>query len=353
MGKQGFNSVAYLRGRTRLQRGGQAAKPLLPQQRESSPDALSRCRDAYLERLSARNYAVATRANIEQVINIFLLWAAERELSQATQITRPILEAYQLALSRSKKSRGQGKGKPLGWSTQTRVLTTLKGWFKWLTRQNILLHNPASELELPRREMRLPVAGLTLSQMETLLAIPDTRDPLGVRDRAMLEVFYSTGMRRAELTRLGLSDFNAERRTLLVRQGKGHKDRMVPLGEVAAFWLTRYLEEVRPRLLLDSREQALFLTGYGGPFNPDVLSRMMSAWLKTAGLEGKGCCHLLRHTCATHMLEGGADIRYIQQLLGHANLDTTSIYTQVAIHRLQEVHARCHPSGKLPGGSLL
>ena len=112
--------------------------------------------------------------------------------------------------------------------------------------------------------------------------------------------------------------------------------------------MQRYLAEVRPRLCLDAREQALFLTGYGEAFNPDVLSRMVSAWMKAAALARKGSCHLLRHTCATHMLEGGADIRYIQQLLGHENLETTAIYTEVTIKQLIEVHARCHPSARLP-----
>jgi integrase/recombinase XerD len=127
-------------------------------------------------------------------------------------------------------------------------------------------------------------------------------------------------------------------------RGKGNKDRVVPVGWRAVQWIERYLTEVRPRLCLDTRTQALFLTGYGGAFNPDVLSRMVSAWLERAGLRHKGCCHILRHTCATHMLENGADIRYIQQLLGHEKLDTTAIYTEVSIKQLQEVHARCHPS---------
>ena len=154
------------------------------------------------------------------------------------------------------------------------------------------------------------------------------------------------GLRRAELCGLELASFHAERRTLHVR-GKGNKDRLVPVGQRAIYWLERYLKEVRPRLCQDTRTQAMFLTGYGGPFNPDVISRMVTDWLRQAGFKRKGCCHLLRHSCATHMLENGADIRFIQQLLGHAKLDTTAIYTQVSIKQLQEVHTRCHPSARL------
>jgi len=176
--------------------------------------------------------------------------------------------------------------------------------------------------------------------------VPDTSDPLGVRARAMLELFYSTGLRRAELCKLELSSLNPTRRTLTVRRGKGGKDRVVPVGAQALVWVNRYLSEVRPRLCLNAREQALFLTGFGGGFCPTVVSAMVSGWLEKIGC--KGSCHLLRHTCATHMLEGGADIRYIQQLLGHESLETTAIYTEVSIRQLLEVHARCHPSAQLP-----
>jgi integrase/recombinase XerD len=121
---------------------------------------------------------------------------------------------------------------------------------------------------------------------------------------------------------------------------------VVPVGARAAAWVERYVREVRPRLSLDTRTQALFLSGYGEGFNPDVLSRMVSTWMEKAVPAKKGSCHLLRHTCATHMLEGGADICYIQQLLGHEKLETTAIYTEVTIRQLIEVHGRCHPSAR-------
>lgn len=162
----------------------------------------------------------------------------------------------------------------------------------------------------------------------------------------MLELFYSTGLRRSELARLEIHDLNRERQTLQIRQGKGHKDRVVPVGNRVLAWLERYLDEVRPRLLLDVQQRALFLTSYGDPFNPDVLSRMVSKFIKKAEIERPGSCHLMRHTCATHMLEGGADIRFIQQLLGHEKLETTAIYTQVSIEQLKAVHGKTHPAEK-------
>ena len=235
-------------------------------------------------------------------------------------------------------------GKRLSWSTQRGRLSILKHWFSWLTKQNVIIHNPASEIELPRMEKRLPTEALTLTQIESLLSVPNITDPLGVRDRTMLELFYSSGLRRSELCRLEMSDLNTERGTLTVRRGKGNKDRVVPVGIRALHWLERYLKEVRSRLCLDTRTQALFLSGYGEAFNADVLSRMVSQWMAQVGV--RGSCHLLRHTCATHMLEGGADIRYIQQLLGHEKLETTAIYTEVSIKQLKEVHARCHPASR-------
>ena len=193
------------------------------------------------------------------------------------------------------------------------------------------MHNPASEVELPRMEKRLPQAVLTLSEMEKLLAVPDVADPLGIRDRAMLEVFYSCGLRRTELCRIDLPDVNTERRTLHVRLGKGKKDRVVPVGGRAVAWLECYLKEVRPRLCLDTRTQALFLTGYGGPFNPDVVSRMVAAWLARAGLEIAG--RLLPHPAAYLASDAHAGKRG-----GHP------VYPAVAWPRKTRYHGHLHRS---------
>ena len=278
-------------------------------------------------------------------MKLFLAWAAERDLTRASQITRPdpgkLINAGSGATARPTAS-------GLGWSTQRERLGTLKDFFRWLTRQNVILHNPASELELPRPEKRLPQEVLTLAASRKAAGRARHRTiRLGVRDRAMLELFYSTGIRRTELCRLELPDLNAERRTLHVRLGKGKKDRMVPVGERAA--------ALAGTLLAGSAPAAVPGHAHAG-LVPHRLRRGVQSrrgvahgrrWLKQAGLTRKGCCHVLRHTCATHMLENGADIRFIQQLLGHEKLDTTAIYTEVSIKQLQEVHARCHPSAKL------
>jgi integrase/recombinase XerD len=339
--KKGFAAVEWLRRRHPEQCGGNEKRR--PNLNRDGADALAVCADLWLDALRSRNYSESTLEGRGFSLRFFAQWAQEREVLRAAEVTRPILEAYQRWLSRYE----QKPGKRLSWSTQRERIGTLRDWFRWLTRQNILIHNPASELELPRPERRLPVAGLTREELARLLAVPDIADPLGVRDRAMLEVLYATGIRRTELCRLEYPDVNAERGTVTVRQGKGKKDRVVPHGGRAAAWVERYAREVRPRLIMDERTPTLFLTAYGSSFNPDVVSGMVSAWMTRAGLEKRGSCHLLRHTCATHMLEGGADIRFIQQLLGHEKLETTAIYTEVTIRQLLEVHARCHPSARV------
>jgi len=310
-------------------------------------DSLDVCALMWCDALAAKGLAPSTIASRKHMARWFINWALERDVRRASEVTRPVLEAYQRWLTRVVPEEGRGRGKRLTWNTQRDRVCALKDWFRWLTRHDILMHNPASEIELPRPEKRLPATALSREEVARLFAVPDLADPLGVRDRAICEVFYCTGIRRSELAHLQLTDINPERGSLTVRQGKGRKDRVVPLGERAAAWVARYLADVRPRLLLDAREQALFLTGYGGAFTPDALSDMTTARMRAAGLAGRGSCHLLRHTCATHMLEGGADVRYIQQMLGHESLDTTAIYTEVTIKQLREVHARCHPAAHL------
>ena len=280
---KGIAAIEWLARRTKEQRGGNAPQP--DHFDRGAPDALALWRDAYLESLASRNYAEGTIEGRTFDLKFFLLWAEERELKQASPNHPPHprkLPALPLALHPAQRP---APGLELRSASR---LGTIKDFFRWLTRQDILMHNPASELEMPRMEKRLPGEALSLGEVERLLAVPDVSDPLGIRDRAMLELFYSTGMRRAELCRLELSDLHTERRTVHIRKGKGRKDRMVPIGQRAVLWVERYLREIRPRLCLDTRTQALFLTGYGGPFNPDVLSRMVTDWVEKAGLPQKG-----------------------------------------------------------------
>jgi len=296
-------------------------------------------REDYIGWLEGRGMKPETLSHRRGDLETFLSWAHERGLSDPAEVTLAILENYQRHMRRYRKK----NGKPLSNTTQRQRLSVVREYFRWLVRQGLLPANPASELMLPRKELRLPEEALSLSQVGELMNQPDTGDALGIRDRAMLELLYATGIRRSELARLALEDLNRENETLRVRMGKGDKDRIVPVGARALSWCERYLEEVRPLLEIRRGAGVCFLTGYGEGFHPNSLGYVIRKYLRAAGI-GKGGSHLIRHTCATHLLEGGADIRYIQQLLGHACLDTTSVYTRVSIESLKRVHQSCHPA---------
>ena len=300
--------------------------------------------DQWIAWLLQRASRARTRDTRQGELRLFLAWAHERALTRPEAITKTILESYQRWLWRYQRP-GAG-GKPLSVVTQRSRLNAVQNFFAWLCRENLLPGNPAADLELPRKPQRSLPRALALEEVAALLAVPDVRDPLGVRDRAILETLYATGLRRTELARLDVTDLDRALGTVWVRQGKGGKDRVVPLGGHAAHWIERYLAECRPRLETSAREHGLFLTGYGERLSAGYLGTLVRRALVAVGVTRVGSCHLLRHSCATHMLENGADIRFIQQLLGHERLDTTQIYTAVSITQLREVHARCHPHGR-------
>jgi len=306
----------------------------------STPNTLASLTDAWQTRLEERNYSPRTLDMNRGALSQFLKWAQDRDLTDPKTITKPHLESFQRHLWRHQK---KGSGQPLAVNTQRQRLGAIQRLFAHLCKSNHIPANPAADLDLPRQTPKQLPRGLSRQQTLDLLAIPDTRDPLGIRDRAILELLYTTGIRRAELARLDLADLDPADATLHIRQGKGGKSRLVPVGQTALEWIQKYQRETRPRLQLDLTEQALFLSGYGTRVTTGHLTDWMKKTLKKAGIEKPGACHLMRHSCATHMLENGADIRLIQQLLGHAKLDTTSGYTQVAITHLREVHARTHP----------
>ena len=270
----------------------------------------------------------------------FILWCNERDLQQPQQITKPILERYKRYLFYYRKP----DGNPLSIGSQNVLLTPIRSFFKWLTRENHILYNPASEMEVPKKPKRLPRAILHLDDIENVLNQTNIETVQGIRDRAIIEVLYSTGMRRMELAKLSIYDVDVKRSIVYIKEGKGNKDRVIPIGERALAWLEKYKLEVRPELVIEPDSGILFITDYGEPFERDQLSHIVKKYLTRAGIDVVGSCHLLRHACATHMLENGADIRFIQAMLGHDDLNTTEIYTRVSIEKLKSVHSATHPT---------
>lgn len=294
----------------------------------------------FLEWSTVKGHAERTVRNARFAVSTFMTWCEQRGITRAMEVTRPILQRYQRHLFHYRTEAGH----PLSFRSQHAQLVPVRGFFKFLAKSNRILYNPAADLELPKLERRLPRHVLTAGEADTILNQANVKMPLGVRDRAMLEVFYSTGMRRMELARLALFDLDAERGTVMVRQGKGRKDRMIPIGDRALAWIEKYLSDVRPELLMEPDDGTLFLTASGEAFSGNRLSQLVKDYVDAAGIGKKGACHLFRHTMATLMLENGADIRFIQAMLGHAELSTTQIYTQVSIRKLKEIHTATHPA---------
>ncbi len=306
----------------------------------SDPRSLEAYALAYKEQLHAQHYATQSVEYKYVSIGWFIDWCHERGIDRIEHITRPVLQRYQRhlyhAISRS--------GKPLSVASQRNRLTAVRTWFRFLMRENLLLYNPASELELPKPEKRLPKHTLTIEEAELVLTQPDIATDTGLRDRAMLEVLYSTGIRRQEVINLTRQDINTGAGVIAVRQGKGKKDRFVPIGDRALLWTVKYLADARPQHALPSSPDNAFLDETGKVLDPHKVSRAVKKYVKQSKIDKVGSCHLFRHTMATLMLENGADIRFIQQMLGHSQLSTTEIYTHVAIHKLKEIHTATHPA---------
>lgn len=298
--------------------------------------------NAFLEHGKVSGISNDTTRRRHSALKRFIAWCDDRGLETPQDITKPILERYQRYLFHYRKA----DGKPLSYGSQNTLLTPIKTFFKYLSRDNHILYNPASELTIPKKPRRLPKSILTLEEVKQVFNLPDIKTVSGIRDRAVLEMLYSTGIRRAELVNLDMGDIDAKRGTVLVREGKGRKDRVIPVGEHALQWCEHYRLEIRYQLVIDPKETALFVSNTGERFTRSNLARRVKEYLNRAGIDKEGSCHLFRHAMATHMLENGADIRYIQAMLGHADLNTTQIYTQVSIEKLKAIHRATHPADR-------
>lgn len=316
---------------------------LLEETTAIEPGSLGSYLRDYLEHLEVRGYSPHSVRSEAASLRVFLGWAAERGLVRLDEVTVSVLERYQRFLYRYRTS----NDRPLSFRTQRDRLQVLKRFYRYLVRQRILAMSPAELLEAPRAEKRIPRGVLSVEEVERVLAQPATGTVTGLRDRAILETFYSTGIRRQEAIDLELYDVDLDNGTLLVRQGKGKKDRLIPLGRRAALWIAKYVEEARPALAGEPDDSTLFLTHHRTRFSPENMSKVVRTALDGAGITKKGCCHMFRHTMATLMLEGGADLRFIQAMLGHGSITSTQVYTQVALRKLKEVYERTHPGAHL------
>ena len=299
--------------------------------------------EEYLSWVEVHGYSSRTVRSYSYTIAVFVRWCYDRGITRPSEVTYPILQRYQRWLY---YYRGK-KGRPLSVRTQHLRLSHLRGLFRWLVREHHILYNPSSEIQLPKIPRQLPRDALSAAEADELLDSVEADTPLGLRDRAAMETLYSTGIRRFELINLDLHDVDRDRRLVMVRGGKGGRDRVVPIGERAVAWVDRYLVEARPEWVTSDDQTALFVGNHGERLTPAFLTFLVTKRVKESGVRQKGSCHLFRHSMATLMLENGADIRYIQEILGHSTLETTQIYTKVSVRHLQRIHDATHPAGLL------
>jgi integrase/recombinase XerD len=295
----------------------------------------------YLAYCSAQGQSHRTVQGKRSALTRFNDWCQTNGIGSWQKLQLFQLEKYRLVLSLGTKP---GTGFLITLATQRNHLTAIRLCSRYLARMKLIPADPAAEMELPRCPRRLPVSIPGLDEIDALLAGINLQGPRGVRDRAICETFFATGIRRMELARLDLNSVNFSARTLLVRKGKGNRDRVIPIAERACNWIARYLREVRPKRVNPQSGSALFLDGKGLRFRGHQLSRMVGRHFQAVGRRTSGACHLFRHSAATLMLENGADIRCIQEFLGHADISTTQIYTHVTMLRLRKVYQTTHPS---------
>ena len=294
----------------------------------------------YLKSLEVRGYSKSTVDLYGLNIRAFIGWARERGVERVADVDLALLREHQSGLV----SRITRFGRPMSLHTQSIRVTALKVFFADLLKRGLILVDPGRDLEHPRLAPRSPPMLIpTPREMARILAAPDTTTLKGIRDRAVMELLYATGLRNRELRNLMPWDVDLVDGCVTVRRGKGQRSRVVPLGRTARRWVATYLERVRPEWARRPTVQHLFLTSVGGPLDGVTLSTLVHLHVRQARVTKRVTVHTFRHACATHMLQGGADIRHVQQLLGHRSLTSTAIYTHLVLRDLQRAHRRYHP----------
>lgn len=279
-----------------------------------------------------RGLSLNTRASYERDLKQYLLFLEEKGVKSWQDVDRYTVVDFLALLSQ------EGKAS----TTITRMISSLRRFHQFLRQERYTDHDPMQHIESPKKAQKLPQT-LSLAEVERLIATPDTKTTLGIRDRAILEVMYATGLRVSELIGLKLGDIHLEM-GLLQTVGKGDKERIVPLGDYAIHWLERYLDEARPLLTKKNQNEThLFVNNHGKGLSRQGIWKNLKQIVLKAGITKDVTPHTLRHSFATHLLENGADLRTVQELLGHADISTTQIYTHITKRRMTEVYKEFFP----------
>ena len=295
--------------------------------------------DDYAKHLAVRYLAPQSIRHTLRVLRAFMQWRRDDDWRS---VTLEDLTGWHDALLKQ----------AIAQNSRCQKVWTVKRFMAWLHQRKHILTNPAAKLPPLHKAKPLPKDLITPPQVHALIHSPNTTTAEGLRDRAIFELLYSSGLRAGELCKLTLYDLDPAKRTVIIKQGKGRKDRLVPVGHIALEWLQRYLTESRPHHVARTKPgpaaTLLFLTASGLAFTPARLLRLVRAYAKAQNLPASTTTHSLRHACATGMLRGGASIRHVQEMLGHSNIQTTQIYTHIVKDDLQAIHARTAPSERRP-----
>jgi integrase/recombinase XerD len=293
--------------------------------------------EKYLEYLKVQNKAVRTIDTYSDDMKIFNRYLSIRNIETLEALTRNIINEYQISLC----TKNEYNPRTLSIRTQVKRLTVIKSFCTFAHRYGYLETNLASHIELPRFPKSLPKCILSRKEILKMLKIPNDKDPIQVRDKAIMELLYSSGIRSAELRGLKIFDIDFSGGFMRV-MGKGSKERVVPLGDIASWYLREYLQKGRPKYLKDNTE-IIFLTKRGSGIAKRTLPLIVQKYSAKAGIKKNINVHTFRHTFATHMIQKGANLRVVQEILGHASIETTQVYTRVEIGDLKRVHAKTHP----------
>ena len=285
----------------------------------------------------------ATLKSKRVLLALFVEWALARGITTLQGLDMLVLEEYRRHLNRHRKRDGQA----LNISTQCARLMAVTKFIKIMDYYGAIDGDFAKKFRLPRIPRRLPKDIPSVADIERLLDQALIMGRLGLRNRTIIEIFYATGIRRIELVNIDIRDVDFQRQILTVREGKNKNDRNVPIARRALSWVHRYLIELRPKLANLASGDALFLTEAGLRMKPHKVTDMVTKCVDRSGIDKKGACHLLRHATATEMLRHGADIRQVQEMLGHSDISSTQIYAHVTIKDLNRVYYETHPAARL------
>ncbi|MBU3915319.1 tyrosine-type recombinase/integrase [bacterium] len=301
---------------------------------------LHQCIHDYLQTLNTRGLSKSTFKQRESSFKCFVRWCQDHQIQQLSDLTGAQLENFQSWLIDAPLGKKEILQQPK--TIRTRLLD-LRLLFRYCVKQNLILENPFSLINVGKLPPYKIPDCLTESEVCAILSYLDIKTTIGIRDRAALETLYSTGIRRQELLNLNLDDVNETQGILKIIKGKGRKDRLVPIGQRALKWIYHYLNESRP-LLIRFPTNSLFLNISGNRLGSSSVERVIRNAKQANGIIKWGAAHLFRHSCATHMLKNGADIRVIQEILGHSEIDSTLIYIHLDIKHLKQIHQKTHPA---------